>query len=174
LFLHRAFIVPLLLASWSCGQGEGAPCELDDDCSSGLCCGAQGDMPPERDICIPCGTARDAGPPVSDSGPPPDSATPDASPGDAGDAAIPDAATPDAGGGGECTGSTSSCEDTEYCAAPACDDDGACTARPSDCPGVFAPVCGCDGNQYVNECEARASGVTVDPSGDACDPDAGT
>jgi hypothetical protein len=60
-----------------------------------------------------------------------------------------------------------SCEEDEWCDTP----DGArcatevsggeCRPRPDVCPTIWAPVCGCDGTTYANECDAHASGVEV-------------
>ncbi len=58
-----------------------------------------------------------------------------------------------------------------FCDASACDSElGACVRRPSvgECPGVFDPVCGCDGTTYVNACLAQSAGVRVSHDGE-CD-----
>jgi hypothetical protein len=60
------------------------------------------------------------------------------------------------------------CEAEAYCHFPSsanCGDDdpaaGVCMKRPSMCADEYAPVCGCNGVNYLNECDARTNGVSV-------------
>ena len=71
----------------------------------------------------------------------------------------PDTCAPDCKG---CKDNTD-CPKTEFCqkATGDCDGIGVCLTRPTLCPLVFKPVCGCDGVTYSNPCEAHAAGVNV-------------
>ncbi len=84
---------------------------------------------------------------------------------------------------GECGGTTTGCGGLtgkqcatgEYCNyAPdalcgAADATGTCTKLPQACDAIYAPVCGCDGNTYGNDCEAASKGVSVAAKGE-CQP----
>jgi hypothetical protein len=46
-----------------------------------------------------------------------------------------------------------------------CEDEGICSQRPTICPLIVAPVCGCNNKTYNNVCEAHRAGVTVKHDG---------
>lgn len=62
------------------------------------------------------------------------------------------------------------CGNDAWCDVRDCsvsDASGFCQPRPTGCPDVVDPVCGCDNQTYSNACEAYAAGVDV-AHGEAC------
>jgi hypothetical protein len=65
--------------------------------------------------------------------------------------------------------SNQDCGDDSYCYFVDCAiETGYCVPRPTGCPDVWDPVCGCDGVTYGNACEAAMAGQSIDHEG-ACD-----
>jgi hypothetical protein len=72
-------------------------------------------------------------------------------------------------------GGVATCAPTEYCSYNTTmiglclipGQLGVCEPRPTSCPAVNSPVCGCDGTTYANPCEAAKAGFAVGIAG-AC------
>ncbi len=71
------------------------------------------------------------------------------------------------------------CQGGEYChfeeadMCGAADATGTCRVRPEVCTEIFAPVCGCDGVDYGNECDANGAGTSVAHFGQCGEPPGG-
>ena len=71
-----------------------------------------------------------------------------------------------AGGGGSGCATNDDCDAADYCNLENCTPPGTCETRPINCPDIFMPVCGCDGETYSNGCDAAAAGVAVASEGE--------
>jgi hypothetical protein len=85
---------------------------------------------------------------------------------------IDQAAGPDLTGALPCGGFTGAmCPMGQYCDTPNCgvaDETGVCLTPPATCDKVLAPVCGCDGKTYSNDCIRQMAGVSLQHAG-TCD-----
>jgi hypothetical protein len=59
------------------------------------------------------------------------------------------------------------CADEEFCLLEECNaNQGTCASKPTMCNRMYAPICGCDGQDYSNECIAHSEGVSVAHEGE--------
>jgi len=72
--------------------------------------------------------------------------------------------------GASCTAGNGACGEGNFCLLNAgrCDAPGTCAVLPAFCILDFDPVCGCDGEDYSNECDANLAGISVAGEGE-CD-----
>jgi len=58
-----------------------------------------------------------------------------------------------------CASNSQFCELAPGDCASVMDPTGVCATKPTGCETTFAPVCGCNGRTYTNDCERRAAGI---------------
>ena len=158
-------LVVVAFAATACGNdvGNGAPLDAMSDVPEGDLAGT--DAAPGTDVVADGTVGTDAVAP--DVG---DVATVDAKP----DAAV-DAGPGDSGPGDVgpviCGGKTAVCAAGTYCEVGngygdgQCGGMGQCLVKPQACDMIYAPVCGCDGKDYANACDAASHGQSVSHTG---------
>ncbi len=72
-----------------------------------------------------------------------------------------------AGGAAKMCKTNAQCSKGDYCAKDTgqCESEGVCAQKPTICPLVVAPVCGCNNKTYNNNCFAHKAGVNVKHDG---------
>ena len=72
------------------------------------------------------------------------------------------------GGAGDCK-YTEWCDLGGYC-PNVLTKKGTCKPKPTACPDLYAPTCGCDGTVYSSPCDAQSAGVDVNKEGGCVAP----
>ena len=154
----------LLVVASACGDGDDASSDYVHDArdeGGGGDAGADADADAHAEVPGDDGMA-DASHDTSDS--PADGSPPDAS----------DVAADGTDGSGSVCGGLAGfrCPEGETCDVRVCwtDATGTCVPDPDMCADIMAPVCGCNGVTYSNDCERIDAGAALDYDGECETP----